>query len=765
MLRYLGYDAKYVTDTVSFTKEQLLAWTNTDTIEAAKKIYSLQGRVNPQQNDNYYRCLYRYVQLIENGQTYYLDVCFKQYEQQDTVYDAVESGYTFDNVDAIIDNTDLNALNAAMADSQNTAALLEGNKYALYDKKIVQKSFSSLPTAPVYLTGIDQLVSDTITDEESDTIEFSFGGSSKFYRSAELYNKPITISYVVSNDSKELADMLIGIDTSSIFSLPAKSMGQAFSVTPVLKIGDENVLTGPSLNIGSSQKFSITIRTGNTQATYEEDLTAGEICSIIFDIGMISSNELLSAYQETLQNTESVNQKHELAEDTDETLLNEANIYNSDYLGSLLRLTGVLYFAQLDIATHNLAESSDIHAENLLRCGIIGYKPEVYETGIQKHGQFFVDIMSNGVQPIQKSQNAADEFTFNFSRGLISSELESTVLEEVLNVQSLSTAAIFRQAEEENIPLVILSDSSEHTVADLNVDSDDSARIQNELESGNVVITIQSEITCGDWSGIGYIVMSDGGAAQRYAISGGYNGGITFDPVGLSYAATVGINIAMIAETVVLVGGMLAAMTSLAILPVAAVLVCVLAIELMVVEIIHQTELYCEYMFQGNADAGIEIHITSAITVATFGLDKGYGFISSKFAASRLSRTYGTTVIQNVVDSGFEVAEVNAKVKTFKSLGMTESTIQTLLTDAKCMYLSDDILKVIANNTDNSKLLARIVLKNGDDSSNALLKTGVLDELHSMTSCKKILSSIFVMFGKDDVIIIMITSSLCFYAV
>ena len=80
------------------------------------------------------------------------------------------------------------------------------------------------------------------------------------------------------------------------------------------------------------------------------------------------------------------------------------------------------------------------------------------------------------------------------------------------------------------------------------------------------------------------------------------------------------------------------------------------------------------------------------------------------------------------------------------------------------MYLSDDILKVIANNTDNSKLLARIVLKKGDDSSNALLKTGVLDELHSMTSCKEILSSIFVMFGKDDVIIIMITSSLCFYA-
>ncbi len=44
------------------------------------------------------------------------------------------------------------------------------------------------------------------------------------------------------------------------------------------------------------------------------------------------------------------------------------------------------------------------------------------------------------------------------------------------------------------------------------------------------------------------------------------------------------------------------------------------------------------------------------------------------------------------------------------------------------MYLSDDVVKVIGQNTGNSDLLACLVLKNGDDFSNALLKTTVLDD-------------------------------------
>ena|GEM_PF-4317167 len=85
-------------------------------------------------------------------------------------------------------------------------------------------------------------------------------------------------------------------------------------------------------------------------------------------------------------------------------------------------------------------------------------------------------------------------------------------------------------------------------------------------------------------------------------------------------------------------------------------------------------------------------------------------------------------MIDKLVDCGFEVAEINAKVKVFKNNGITKKTIQTLLSDAKSMYLSDDVVKVIGQNTGNSDLLARLVLKNGDEFSNALLKTTVLDD-------------------------------------
>ncbi len=375
MLRYLGYDAQYVNDIVGFTEEQLLSWTNSDSIEVAQEIYASQGREHTTytyEGTTFYLCRYKYVQLTYNDQTYYLDICYKQYDNQDTIYDAIESGYTFENVDSVIENTDITALNNAIAGIQGSVSILENGNYALYGRQIRQRTFSSLPDSPDYLIGIDQISTESITDDESDTVVFALGNSSKtdLYRSAELYNKSITVSYEVSFDSEELAEWF-DADSSSIFTLPVEVMGQAFSVTPILKIDDETVLKGPSLNIGDTQSLYISTKTGNTTATYEEELTAGEMCSIIFDTGQISSNELLSSYQKALKNTETVNQKNGYTTDMSNSSLDESNVYNSDYLGSMLRFTGMTYFSQLDIATQTLAESNSIHYDNTLRFGII----------------------------------------------------------------------------------------------------------------------------------------------------------------------------------------------------------------------------------------------------------------------------------------------------------------------------------------------------------------------------------------------------------
>ena len=79
-------------------------------------------------------------------------------------------------------------------------------------------------------------------------------------------------------------------------------------------------------------------------------------------------------------------------------------------------------------------------------------------------------------------------------------------------------------------------------------------------------------------------------------------------------------------------------------------------------------------------------------------------------------------MIDKLVDCGFEVAEINAKVKVFKNNGITKKTIQTLLSDAKSMYLSDDVVKVIGKSGNYADDLALLVLQNGDDFAEQIVK-------------------------------------------
>ncbi len=106
-----------------------------------------------------------------------------------------------------------------------------------------------------------------------------------------------------------------------------------------------------------------------------------------------------------------------------------------------------------------------------------------------------------------------------------------------------------------------------------------------------------------------------------------------------------------------------------------------------------------------------------------FSIGECFSYGASKFISSRLAKDYGKTVIDKLVDCGFEVAEINAKVKAFKNNGITKKTIQTLLSDAKSMYLSDDVVKVIGKSGGVSEDLAKLILNHNDDFSELVVTT------------------------------------------
>lgn len=318
MLRYRGYEANYVSSLAGFTEEQLLKWTRTDDIKVAEKIYASQNREHEKYDEDdltLYFCDYNYVQVELEEKTYFLDACMKEYEKQETIYDQMDAAYSFTDAEAIIENNDLTLFEADMYDAATSIEIIKDMDAPVYIYKIVPQTISSLSVEDPHVIDIEPSAYSIIPDEKYDWVTIAFNNNRKVsYHSAELYRKNVIITYEVSEDSEEQAEDLIA-NASSIFTLPSLMFGQPFSVTPVVYVDGKRVLEGPNLQIGNKQKLYIVNESNGNRIEGTEELTAGEMCSIIFDTGLISANELAESYNASLNNTSKIIQRDNLTVD------------------------------------------------------------------------------------------------------------------------------------------------------------------------------------------------------------------------------------------------------------------------------------------------------------------------------------------------------------------------------------------------------------------------------------------------------------------
>ncbi|MBQ6942695.1 MAG: hypothetical protein IJN43_00050 [Ruminococcus sp.] len=736
MLRYRGYDANYVTANVGFTEEQLLKWTNVDSIDVAQSIYAINGRKHDSNiidDVTYYFCDYKYVQVIIDDKTYYLDICFKEYENQNTVYDAIDSEYTLDNAKNIIDNMDLSALDIEINKAESVEDILSNQSFAYNSQKIVTRNETTLPIKTSYIVNSELIVSEEVTEEESDLISIGIEDSLDTFRSAELYRKNITVSYEVSDETADFMGEYFE-STNNIFALPH---GYGLSVTPIIKIEGKDEIRGRNLKLWDSQKLNIVLKTGNMLREYSEELTAGEMCSIVLDTGQISPHELGAAYSKLLNNTEFLNKNNgftkELSTKEIDEKINGSNVYNDDYLGNLLRFTGIMYFSQFDIMVNALAERNNIHYDNASRIIVVGFKPNLYDANpgqnlISKEGYFYIDVLSNISKNISKTNDEKSLEAFRFTRGLFSSELESSVLNQILGVECFSTTTILRYANERNIPLVKLSADSKTKVDDLSINESDKVEIQNAIDAGNTVIVPTSNMKIGSWNGVGYIITSSDNSVQYYKISGQYNGGSTSIPVALASIVNIAIDALWLAEGVTAMIAILTGMTALSFFPVVGLMIAAISIELLVIDIMSTVLDNYDYYINSDDEAGENIRLSATINVLTFGVFKGASAVSKGIKYAGVAQKYGKATVSNLKSAGFTTSQITSKVNQFKNLGISTTTIDTLLKNPKCMFLGDDILTFLGKQGGNQGLLAELVISNGDDFTKALINTKKLNE-------------------------------------
>lgn len=743
MLRYLGYDADYVTAGAGFTAEQLIKWTNADSMDEAKAIYACQGReitTYDYEGVTYYFCDYTYVQVVDKDTTYYLDVCFKEYETEDNSIQSLNTAVEPKEIEKILQKSDIDYLDTVTDESYNNALTkLEGHNYTFSANRLVQKNITKLSTEQPHIYDIEPTSSETIDESKCDIIEIGFDEpSKKRFHAAELYKKNITVEYVISDETWEYHDEWgLDFDISSIFNLPVSVLGQPMKLEPVIKVDGSIITSGPALNMAYKIPLYMNYIGCGTKKRYSEILTPGELCSIVLDIGTISPNELSEAYSNSNSQTAIVNNTYQLNESTKASKVDETNVYNTNYLGSILHLTGVMYFSQLDIYTQTLAEKNSVHCEDTVKIGVFGFKPGVYPSevqvagqpyGIEKNGQFFVDILSNSISTFSEMSDNNQLKAFNLERGFISSELESAILEQVVGVESLSTVRLFKHAREKGINIISLSKDTTKKVSDLKISAEDATRLQAEIDAGHTVITMEQSITVGNWTGIGYIVETANKSAQTFMISGNMNGGVCSSSVSVAAIIGIAIDEIWLVESVALFVATLAAMTTLAVVPVATLILSVVMIELLVFDIINTIENNYDYYMYDDEEAGTQVKINAAINVITFGVTKIGGTVVSQVKNASNCAKYGENVITGLKNSGFTTAEVNAQISKFSKLGCSQSTIDTLLKNPKCMFLGDDVVSFLGEQGGNQRLLAELVLNNGDDFTKALTKTQCLDE-------------------------------------
>ena len=78
---------------------------------------------------------------MDAGTTYYLDVCFKEYETQKNSIQTLVSGTSTSDIERILQKTDLNYFDTISDTAfDNALTNLEGQNYTFFSKKPIQKN-------------------------------------------------------------------------------------------------------------------------------------------------------------------------------------------------------------------------------------------------------------------------------------------------------------------------------------------------------------------------------------------------------------------------------------------------------------------------------------------------------------------------------------------------------------------------------------------------------------------------------------------------
>lgn len=528
-MRNMGYPARYVSGSITLTEDQLLSLFGATDFLSACSMISNSGRKAVKNNTNHTVTIDQvwvevYVPGSVIGETdpvkknlgfwIELDASIKPSKLVETAIAQTipRSIITSQNVLNKYKDTQISSLVNNLSEKDISDNISE--------RIIKQQSFEVLPSKLQYT--VKQKNSDfaAVTENMSDTISFYMEDyfdsyTMGTYKSVDLYGKRISVQYTGNTGNATIFELGSSAVANNIFR-------------PALTIDGKIVSYGPETTLGNSQNLQFTVKSGGNTTTFEDELIAGSMYSVILDTGYVSEQTYNNMFDTaTIENPMEENDKAPTAQ----------NYYDEEKLGTYLAYVGNAYFMYCDAQNIICAAMKNIEKGNQLKVAVTGYNIQTEVNMMNQYtkvlpGNFFIDVDMNNVYATSRTGDQEARNSFMLSSGAVESFYEGYIWEMMLCVESVSTMSVLFEAGKQGIDIIpIFAGNYDTVINTITASSSVKNEIRNAVNQGYSVLIPKTEITIGEWKGTGYII----GDFKDYShfvfkISGGINGGSTSIP-------------------------------------------------------------------------------------------------------------------------------------------------------------------------------------------------------------------------------------------
>lgn len=521
-LRYMGYEAEYVTGTICLDSRQVMKLTCTDDLETALKVLGIAGRSGTVSGNKIY-IDHTWVSAEIDGQKYELDISFKYYEKLHLFNDYVNESMNKIDISDIKESSDIYWLMNPYENNHDQMIIAQ--------KTIIKREISELPLSLPYICDTIMEQTNDICDSRyiaRDYMTVEFGGEAYKIYASELASSSVTIGF--ESDLYYGSNPVLYIDNN-----PAKRWKSYSS------------------SRGTRLVMNISVSTSGQRYYYSKEILAGSSHAIVTDTQIVSAQDILTAFD-----------RMPVAEN-ERALVNTENVFEDKYIGNLLNLIGKAYFAQLDIESKILANAQNIYAERYISVGVFSYTPTFIENlGAVREldqGGYSVDIIGNNCAAVSLDGNETSEKSYYFGAGYVSSYFEHLVLEQFIGIDSVSTAKVFIIAAQNGIDFKIICSENADEISTLVLNASDISEIRSYVNSGKTVIVPTRNISINDWTGTGFIVQDLDNNEIIFRLSNGLNGGYTTTDAKINFSFMTVLSCADIGGSLMGIVGLLTALS------------------------------------------------------------------------------------------------------------------------------------------------------------------------------------------------------------